>query len=207
MIIAFSGYSRCGKDTATAMAVDMLMRTDHNIDTVYKHKYPCSDKFAATLKQILTYLFDLSEEEVEGSLKEIPLDRFSSKISPRQAMIQLGMLGRTWDENLWVNATIRRAQARGPDVVTLISDLRFYNEYLRVKEAGGFVVSITRPMVEPDPTSINVAEHDIQKIRSVADFVIHNNGSETFLRDYVERALIHIADKSVRQKIADKANE
>lgn len=142
-------------------------------------------RFASPLKDMLRVL-GLSEDEIEGRLKEAPCDKLCGK-TPRHAMLTLGtewgreMIG----PNLWMGAWQRNALshlAAGSNVIT--EDLRFPNEYEALVEAGGIVLRVARP-------GIPAGAHESE--RHAASFAAHiefwNDGSLDDLAQWVDVVL------------------
>lgn len=69
------------------------------------------------------------------------------QITYRELLQALGDAGRRQDEMIWVNEALNRARQRLCDGYNLvvISDARYRNEILAVKELGGIVWKIQRP--------------------------------------------------------------
>ena len=103
-------------------------------------------RFAKPLKDMLRTL-GLSEDEIEGHLKEVPCDFLGGK-TPRWAMQSLGTeWGRDMiHEDLWVNAWAKAAM-RVPKVVC--EDVRFENEEKAIRDLGGQIWRIKRGAIVP----------------------------------------------------------
>lgn len=130
ILIAFHGLARSGKGVATRRLISKHGFTVH--------------KLAGPLKNMLRSL-GLTEEHIEGSLKEKPCDLLGGQ-TPRYAMQTLGM---EWGRDLihkslwhisWVNSK--------PDSDLVVDDLRFPNDYDFLKSLGATVVKVERPGVE-----------------------------------------------------------
>jgi len=125
-------------------------------------------KFAAPLKRMLKAL-GLTQEHIEGRLKEVPCDLLGGK-TPREAMLTLGT---EWGRNmiagdLWVNAWKQTVEKMPTYVVT--DDVRFPNEAKAVHGMGGVIAMIERDK----QTKI---DHESESYLISGDFVIHNIGT------------------------------
>lgn len=126
LVIALTGLAGSGKSTASKYLVE-------------KHGYQLV-KFAGPLKDMLRSI-GLSEEQIEGSLKEEPCEWLQGK-TPRQAMQTLGC---EWGRDcigpgLWTELWVRRVNliiSEGGRVV--VDDCRFPNEAAEVRSLGGVV--------------------------------------------------------------------
>lgn len=131
MIVGLVGSKGCGKST-----VANLMVQNNGFQVV---------KFAGALKDMLRAL-GLSEEEIEGDLKETPSDLLCGK-TPRHAMQTLGtewgrdMIG----PNFWVQAWAARAQQHR---LVVCDDCRFENEAATIAGNNGRLIRIIRPSAD-----------------------------------------------------------
>ena len=132
MIIGIAGKATSGKDTAGKYFIENYQ---------FLHYY-----FAKPLKDGAKIMFGLTDEQLLNKEKIIePWGR-----SPRQIYQLLGTeVGRSIDTNVWVkNAQMFIDNSCGRSVV--ITDVRFSNEALWIREQGGVVVYIERdqPTIE-----------------------------------------------------------
>lgn len=137
MIIAF-GYKReSGKDTAAKMAVEYLRKS-----FVSSRR----DSFARSLKEACKVIFNWTDEHVYGRLKS-EVDDFWG-FSPARALQLVGTecFRNNFCGDFWVRTIERRYLRYSPDVITLISDLRFSNEAEFVRRYGGYLVKVQRPV-------------------------------------------------------------
>jgi hypothetical protein len=155
MIIGLTGYAGSGKSTAAKHLVER-----HGFVLV---------KFAGPLKQMMRCL-GLGDREIEGELKEEPHPLLSGK-TPRYAMQTLGT---EWGRDLigfglWVNVAMDRVHAvldRGGKVV--LDDCRFPNEASAIKEAGGVIIKVIRPLTTP------VGAHASEEQELPVDWEVYN---------------------------------
>jgi hypothetical protein len=175
LIGLYSPHAQSGKSTAAGIL------QDHGYQTI---------KFAGPLKAMaLTLLHtigidtDEALRRIEGDLKELPVPGLD--VTARKLMQTLGTeWGRNAvDNDLWVKVAMEkfdRLHAQGWHVV--IDDLRFLNEYQKIRSAGGLLVRINRPSSEPASASpyeglLSDCEFDI---------VIENTGSLEDFRAQIE---------------------
>lgn len=131
MIIGFSGPIGCGKSYAAAHMVNRHGFTLH--------------KMAGPLKNMMRAV-GLTEEHIEGKLKEVPCDFLCGK-TPRHAMQTIGT---EWGRDLiGADLWIRLWQHNMPDGNVVCDDIRFPNEAETIQSAGGLVVKINRAGCEP----------------------------------------------------------
>jgi hypothetical protein len=129
-LIGFTGLIGSGKSFAARYLAD-------------KYGYEVV-KFAGPLKDMMRAI-GLTEDHIEGHLKEIPCDQLCGK-TPRFAMQTLGtewgrdILGDNLWGNLWKHKVQKMLDA-GKMVVT--DDVRFSSESDRVKSMGGLVIKLT----------------------------------------------------------------
>lgn len=124
-MVALTGLAGSGKSTATRYLVE-------------RHGYTLV-KFAGPLKDMMRAIgFD--DEEIEGGLKETPLEMLCGK-TPRHAMQTLGTeWGRNCiGEDFWVN--VWRMQAAQHKRV-VVDDCRFPNEADAIRKLGGMIIKL-----------------------------------------------------------------
>ncbi|MGN6774797.1 deoxynucleotide monophosphate kinase [Rhizobium sp.] len=168
-VVAFTGVAGSGKSTATRYLVE-------------RHGYTLV-KFAGPLKDMMR-LIGLTEEEIEGSLKEKPCNLLSGK-TPRHAMQTLGTeWGRDCiGDGFWINLWRERVVdilAQAGRVVT--DDCRFPNEAQAIRRLGGDIYKI-------EGRGGIVGGHISEKGCGDQDMEIVNDGSIEELHKRVDEAL------------------
>ena len=155
-VIALCGHMRAGKDTLA----EHLVR-EHNFENV---------KFSSHLKEIVKLAFDLDDEDVESSMKDVVHERLHVK--PRKLMDFIGtqvfqydiqkILPNVEPRCFWANSLLNRIKDKANVV---ISDLRFLHEHKRLTEMypNHLIVKIERPNND-DSTSLYVSEQEVEEI-------------------------------------------
>lgn len=125
-VFLLCGYKRSGKDTFAKY-----------VESKYDYKHL---KISHKLKNVLKVLFNFSEEQLEGSLKDTIDSRW--QITPREAMIFVGTdmfqykitdLLPKIDRNFWIeNVVDEIVRIKDVDSNVVISDLRFDHELSRL---------------------------------------------------------------------------
>lgn len=180
MIIGISGYSGSGKDLVGTIIQEISLNKWH------------VKKWAGKLKTIASILTGIPVENFEdqefkktllgpewGTVKDIPLNgvpvfadmQFNSLMTVRDFLQKLGTdaIRDSLHENTWVNATMVDYTAESNWIIT---DTRFPNEAEAIKKAGGIVVRINRPGVQPinpHPSETSLDDWNF-------DAVINNDG-------------------------------
>ena len=168
MIIGLIGLKRSGKDTFA----------DYIVNKYNYEKY----SFAGPLKKACQIMFCLSDEQVNGELKEDIDPRFG--LSPREILQFMGTEimresfpkiseNYTVKESFWIyrfKIWYEKSNIRN----LVISDVRFQDEVEMIKNMGGIVIKINNPKLN------NVAV-DVHKSENVDDlpydYVIQNGGT------------------------------
>lgn len=139
MIIGIVGFISCGKGTVADILVNQ-----HNFTKL---------SFADALKDATSAVFGWPRHLLEGDTDESRTfretvdrwwsDRLGYDVTPRHALQLMGTeAGRNvFGDNIWVHNTMKRA-ANLEQIV--IADTRFPNEIKAIREAGGFVIRVTR---------------------------------------------------------------
>ena len=165
LIIGFCGPIGCGKTTAARHLVDG-----------YRFE---RRRFAGPLKAMVKAL-GLTDEEVDGRLKEEPCERFGGS-TPRHMMQTIGTeWGRNCvHPNLWVMAW-EASLPKNRDVV--VDDVRFANEAQAIKRLGGTLVFIDRP-------GVAIGAHASEQQLLVPDITLKNNSTEDDLCTHLDFCL------------------
>jgi hypothetical protein len=185
-VIGICGKKRHGKDT-----VGGFLSAEFDYTPI---------AFADPIKRIAMDLYDFSYEQVYGSEKEIPDERWDG-LTPRHAMQQIGTeVARLIHPLTWVRkclANIREYQtgeshpilhspahrdfrpAHGswiPDRnLWVICDVRFPNEAEAIRAEGGKVIKVVRPSLEGKQGDAHASETNIDKIDP--DILVVNDGT------------------------------
>ena len=165
-IVGLSGVARSGKTTVSTY-----------LHELYGYE---NIKFAKGLKDMLRAM-GLSEEQIEGSQKEIPCDMLCGK-TPRQLQQWIGtefgrnLVGENLWCNIWKNNVERYLTVDRYALRVVVDDVRFPNEVDAVKDMGGLVIRIERPGItkinnHPSETSLDdmTWEHKIINDGNIAD--------------------------------------
>jgi hypothetical protein len=178
ILIGFTGYLRSGKDTAGQFLREEAGSFHHA-------------SFAAKLKAFLYAVNPVIPRNPMGyghyRLREL-VDAYGwEKVKDdfpevRQLLQRTGTDAgrRVLGENVWVDAVM----ADLPDTDVVFTDCRFPNEAQAIKDAGGYLVRVTRPGFEPGP---DAHESETALDGYPHDFEIKNTGTLEDLRDTVGR--------------------
>jgi hypothetical protein len=144
-IIGFSGYARCGKDTAAKILVEEFGFT----------RVAFADKLREVLYQLNPYVVNDITEYPVLSLQTV-IDRYGWDgyketqygTEIRRLLQRLGTeAGRQtlWD-SIWIDAALT---GHPSDAKIVVSDARFFNEFDAIRDRGGQIWRIERPEVGP----------------------------------------------------------
>ena len=124
-----------GKDTFFSLLSE--------IDPRFK-RVAFADALKDSCEDLCKYFFDKGISQLTPSEKEIF----------RPILIESGRVGRTLDIDYWVKRAIKTAETFPEESITVITDVRFENEYLYLKKIYGekfFFVNLLREGA-PEPT-------------------------------------------------------
>lgn len=132
ILLGLSGKARSGKDTLA----DELVKSHGWV------KY----NLALALKLKTAQEFDLKIEQTLGPDKDHLDERYG--LTPRSILIDMGKFYRSVDPNYWIKK-LQRAILRHPQAQiqkAVIADIRFLNEVKWIKDHGGFMARLNRPV-------------------------------------------------------------
>ncbi len=162
-LICLCGYKGSGKDTAA----DFIKKFYD-----YEHK-----KIAAPIKEIVKYLFLLSDKDVEEDKEKLNIEW---DVTPRLLMQKIGteLFQHKLSEfmphignKFWI---IRFIKELNKNKRTVISDLRFYHEYKMLKDymkEDMIVIKIENYRIRQNDN--HISELEFNKIQ--ADYIIKND--------------------------------
>jgi hypothetical protein len=169
MIIGIAGFQGSGKDTIA----DYLQN-------IYGFK---RDSFAATLKDAVAAVFGWDRELLEGRTKESRAWREQvdswwatrlnmPNLTPRLVLQQWGteVARRSFHDDTWIASLENKLTKAHNDIV--ITDVRFPNEILAVRNAGGVVIRVIRG---PDPDWYESAVAANQQVQSAMSYMLAQN--------------------------------
>ena len=180
MIIGLHGSKRSGKDTAYEF-----------IKSEYNHAIRLA--FADKIKESLAALFGVSIREI-NTLKEergvfkIESASFEHSYTWRSFAQRFGTEAHRdiFGENFWVDLILPQSDLLGvkkhKDELWVITDVRFQNEALRIKELDGYVIEIDRPELKYN--DLHISEERLPN--DLIYCTISNDGS---LEQFKERML------------------
>jgi hypothetical protein len=129
MLIGLLGEARSGKDTVASAILER-----------YRGK---TMSFAKALKDAVKSIYGLSEEQVNGDLKEQMDDRWG--VTPRYILQIFGEACRKINEKTWIVRLFREwKDTYDPTEVTIVTDVRYKNEMEAIKQHGGVVWKLVR---------------------------------------------------------------
>jgi hypothetical protein len=197
MIIGISGYSGSGKDLVGTIIQEISLNKWHIKKWAGKLKTIASILTGIPVENFEDQEFKKTLLGPEwGTVKDIPLNgvpvfadiQFNSLMTVRDFLQKLGTeaIRDSLHENTWVNATMvdyTPVQVQwadgplggykdGPMPNWIITDTRFPNEAEAIKKAGGIVIRINRPGVQPinpHPSETSLDDWNF-------DAVINNDG-------------------------------
>jgi len=174
-LIAFVGAMGAGKSTAA----------DYFVNYCGFQKL----SFAKPLKDMMRAIPGITEEHINGSLKEIPCDILCGQ-SPRHAQQTLGT---EWGRNqlgelFWVGLFAQQFNATMRDVVC--DDCRFPNEAALIQALGGEIWQIRRDEAE-EALKLSETDHPSERHWPLfeCEGQIHNNRTVYELQRQLERVM------------------
>jgi hypothetical protein len=161
-VIGIGGQLQMGKDTIADRLAEKLNCDQLNLDTSCdKNPKWLRAAFASNVKKVYCDTFGVDMDFVE-KWKVIPEPPPGFEMNVRQALQFIGDGFRKIKGTIWLDLTFRDKSKP-----KIISDVRYVNEFLRVKKEGGMNILVGRPdKINNDP-----------------------NGSESQIKPYIEYCL------------------
>jgi hypothetical protein len=196
--VALCGKANSGKNTTATLIAESLC------------KYPLEYKmmaFADPIKEMLLKMFPWADCEcLYGSSKLrnniIPhkIDKDGKSLTYRQALIDLGKLGRIYNEDQWVDVFDHRIKNMCPATgitghsvgykLIIATDVRYRNEFEYLKENGYFQIKIFR---DSDIIINDSSETNQDQIKNNEfDFILDNNGTLEDLKNNIKKIVSQI---------------
>jgi energy-coupling factor transporter ATP-binding protein EcfA2 len=184
-IIAFTGAKGCGKDTVA----EMIQR---QCDAEQQHYRQIA--FADPIKQKIQFLFNLDCTYQYDLFKRTDvtytIGTQTKTMTGRHLVREIGMMMREYDSGQFIKYV--REQFSDPinqteEVLYLVTDMRFDNEYIMLRSHGATVVKVSRPGCEYDG---HITERGFDD--RLVDYHIQNDGSLEDLQTAVTKMLNEI---------------
>ncbi len=180
-VIALTGPKGSGKDTVA----DIIVNNYQHVTRV---------AFADPIKNVVQHIFKLDQtnndqyDRIKRSRIEIcGGDRETTwkNVDGRHVVREIGMIMRSYDPSQFTRYVSNQIiQARERSRIFVVTDLRFDNEYIMMKEYGAEIVKITRPDYHYDG---HITERGFNDY--LVDRIINNDSSLEVLKDQVMNML------------------
>ena len=167
MIIGIGHTKGQGKDTFAAFLRDYLLSGTH-IVSLAGPLYSICHMLYGHIGFKTKEWYD-ANRHISPDLKEVSL---SNGFTPRQLLLALGEKGREIDPVMWIQYAMSLDR---PGTIMLVPDVRHPNEVEAIKQQGGLLIKIVRPIVhviyESNDIDQNLENYDGW------DHIVMNNGS------------------------------
>jgi len=198
MIIGLCGNKRVGKDTFA----------DH---LIFKYKTVDKCSFAGPLKEACRIMFCLSDEQLDGKLKETIDPRWG--LSPRQifqtfgtdlvrhqfSKLVPGTKTAEIGDSFWVyrfKIWYETWRKENPNKCLVVTDIRFPDEHKILKEMGAIIVKINRP--SSSYIDNHISEQYVNQV--IGDYDISNSETIDEYKKKIENLYIRIQEDSSNGK-------
>lgn len=146
-------------------------------------------KFSKILKDMLLCIPGITEDMIEGHLKEVP-NMILGGHTPRKAMQTLGT---EWGRNMicetfWVDSWARHVAMKDCKQFVSVEDVRFPNELEAVHDLGGVIWNITRSQAEDIVTSNHQSELMMAGMKP--DLTVANSGNLDDLMTTIDNLML-----------------
>jgi hypothetical protein len=176
MLIGLNGVQSSGKDTVCKMIQEIYPETEHLA-------------FATVVKQAAATFLGITVEQVERMKNNLEVkisiqNAFYGaakikEITMREYLRNIGNDGRhLFGDDIWLNLLLSNRDRRFHwHHVVVITDVRYNNEAMAIRNKGGFIVHINRPDIQRDDHESEVGIHP-----QLVDYIINNDQTLDVLR-------------------------
>lgn len=171
-IIALTGPKGSGKDTVAGI-IKNQNKTFYNVKNI---------AFADPIKKIIQHIFNLdpANNDQYDLFKRAQISYqlpgyLTENVEGRRVVREIGMMMRQYDEEQFTQYVWKEIAAN-PTALWIVTDLRFDNEYVMLKQLGAKIVKITRPQYQYDGHITERAFDD-----HLVDNILHNDGDLEYL--------------------------
>jgi len=188
MIIAFLGIKRSGKDTAGDLLVG---------EYGYERR-----SFAKPLKDGIAKMFDFSEEQVNGDLKEVIDERWG--VTPREVLQIFGTEVMQFElpklipalsdvgRKFWVKRFELWYTKEGYNKNIVMTDVRFQHEVDAILRLNGIIIKVNRPSLDLE-SDMHPSEMELQKITNY-NYYIENSSTIDEYKDKIRNVVNNIGN-------------
>lgn len=188
MYIALTGPKGSGKDTVARLVQEMY--PDYEVKCV---------AFADPIKKVIQHIFELDENSLDQydlfkrtHVKYQLPGYLSHAVFGRHVVREIGMLMRSYNDKQFTEYV--RKQLTSVDqkkYIGIVTDLRFDNEYMMLKDIGAKIIKINRPNHDYDGhiTERGFDDHLVDKI-------ILNDGDVEYLKARVKIVINSLIEES-----------
>lgn len=149
-IIAFAGRKQSGKTTCSEFVANCYSGNLIGTPKIYNFADPLKQDICMNILG-LTYDQCYGNDDYKNSYTECYWE--GNRLTAREVMQFVGTdIFRKMKSDVWTSATINKIKLEKPDLA-IIADCRFPNEVDAIKNAGGFVIKLTRNPHNSDHSS------------------------------------------------------
>jgi hypothetical protein len=176
MIIGFGHEARAGKDTAAMPLVDLGYKKVGFADALKALAFEADP----LIRSGATVNVNIGHGRLKHIVSQLGWERAKDDVPEVRRFLQdLGVAARTvFGEDFWIEQWQATASGRHPDGDvyndTVVCDVRFGNEFARLRDIGAVLVKIERPGYGATNSS-HISERDL--VDAVWDHTIVNDGS------------------------------
>lgn len=192
LILGLTGPKGSGKDTVADMLIEHYKSQWRDVTRL---------AFADPIKKVIQHIFKLDptnndqyDKFKRSTLDVFDVDKIMCSVEGRHVVREIGMMMRGYDEkqfNNYVEQHFKHAHFT-MNRVFIITDLRFDNEYMMLRQWGAKIIKVDRPGYHYDG---HITERGFDD--QLVDYTIHNEGS---LADLMQATRKMIADINKENK-------
>lgn len=196
--IGISGKANSGKNTLASLLEQELY--DKHIRAM-SHFHSKFMAFADPIKEIVMTMFPQADKEClygASHLRDniIPnAFKDGEPLSYRQALLDIGTQGRTYDKYIWVNIFNHRFKIISSNIdyepnLVIVPDTRFREEFNYLKQEKFFQIRLYRDDIKTKPIDHDSETNQSSILDQEFDYVLYNNCPLDKLKEEIETIIV-----------------
>ena|SRR5579885_1241428 len=185
--IAICGKQNTGKNTLANILGDLMAsKSKKDMEII---------AFADPIKEMIMKMFPTADYKclwgpsvLRNNIIQNAVDKNGNPLTYRQALIDIGTLGRQYNPDTWIFTFNERIKDLQKELL-ICPDVRFVNEYEYLKKNNFLIVKIVRNAIFTSTDATETAQDQIKDEQF--DLILENNGSIDDLKNQAKTLVLN----------------